>query len=322
VTLRVVEARGDPVEEIAEKARRVRELRRRIEELMKALEEKFSGPSRLRLLVENLKRTKTPPSPPPQDRLTETATELSTYEAELREYLKDLTETIEILSRIADFEGKVSTGIKEAEEWAAKAEGINPYHASQVRRIVEKAQRALNDLPAVSPRESLRELTTSYEELSQAVRLCRAMYMNRIKELEGMVGSLRKLLDKARRVARLEDAEILERARQKIEEAEARLSEARTNAPRDSLNPVELRESLIAVEESLKSIISSSMSEEEERVLKEYGRLVKAYEGRHVALSTLIDQLSRATGLTVEQVQEKLYSLDRKSLIRVLAKLS
>ena len=321
LALEVVSVEKDPLKELADRARRIEELKRKIESLVESLSKSYTGSERLSKLIENLLKTQAPPPPPPKNKLSDAALELGEYEYQLKRYLEHLTEHAEILRRLSELEGMVTSRLEEVKKWAEKMENINPYYASQARRVVSKAKRVLDELPLASPKESLERLNETYGNMARVVRMCQSIYAGKLKELEGLVGSARKILGKARSVARLEEADVIMRAKKVLEEAEARLSEARARAPYDSLDVVELRRKLEEIHKQLRNLVLSSLTEEETSLLEEYGRLAKAYKGKYAPYHLLLEQLSRATGLKIEDVQNKLYSMSKKGMIKVLVKL-
>ena len=313
--------RGNLVDEIEEAAARIKALREKVDKVRRSIFENISEDEELSALLKSIVESSEPPEVP-QSKLLPAAEGLKEYEERLKNYFEFLVELENKVQKIEKLRGELGEVMRELEAWRSKLSSLSPYHSAEAFKARQKAEDALREIGARPLSETLEELRLSYERGLHVAKVCRVVYSNALKELEGRLGSLRKLVEKARKVARMEDSAVIEEASRLVEEAEARILEAKEKMPFDDVDVAELRTKVVEAASKLEEIVSRELGPDERRILEEYGRLVKAYEGRRVRFYRLVEHLSRSTGLSLEDTLKLLYRLEKKNLVRILSRLS
>jgi len=313
--------KGNLVDEIGEAAARVKALREKVYKVRRAIFENISEDEELSALLKSIVESSEPPEVP-QSKLLPAAEGLKEYEESLKNYFEFLVELENKVQKIEKLRRELGEVMRELEAWRSKLSSLSPYHSAEAFKARQKAEDSLREIGAHPLSETLEELRLSYERGLHVAKVCRVVYSNVLKELEGRLGSLRKLVEKARKVAGVEYSVVIEEAARLVEEAEARLLEAKERMPFDDVDVVALRARVVDAAGKLEEIVSRELGPDERRILEEYGRLVKAYEGRRVRFYRLVEHLSRSTGLSLEDTLKLLYRLEKKNLVRILSKLS
>ena len=313
--------REEGLERVEKAVKRVNELRASLNALFNAIRSRYSSDPRLSKLVENLLEAYRPPNPPDSDRLLEVSSSLEEYAAGLERSVKALTRYAVALDRLNEELNKLERLASELDKWGSLLRDVAPHLSSEALRLVSRVNRLLQQLPLEDPLRTLDEASITVREARRLSRVCKSVYANRVNELLSSASQLLKSLRRASRSTSIITASEARMYEEEVRKIISRLEEALREPLSHGLNLSPIREELKKLEEASSKLLEGLLSGEEEAVVRELERLARALEDRGVELSTLIEALSRKTGLSIERAAYLLYVVEKKGFARLHVKL-
>lgn len=318
----LVEAQKEEGLERVEKAvRRVNELRASLNALFNAIRSRYSSDPRLSTLVENLLEAYRPPHIPDSSRLLEVSSSLEEYAMGLERSVKLLTRYAIALDRLSEELGRLEKLAGELEKWGSLLRDSAPHMSSQALKLVSRVSRLLQHLPLEDPLRTLDEASIAVREARRLCRLCRNVYVNRVNELLSSASQLLKTLKRASKSSSMVAASEARVYEEEVRKIVGSLEEAAREPLNNSLNLSHVRERLKELEEASSRLFEGLLSGEEEDVLRRLERLSRALGERGVGFTTLVEAISRKTGLSIERAAYLLYVVEKKGFVRLQVRL-
>jgi len=314
----LVQVREEDTLRKAEKIiRRINELRASFESIKKTLQAKYSTEPRLKELVENLLQAYSPPPPPSTEQLALASKSLEGYTAQLEDVVRKLASYVLSLEDLSHSIKRLEEEVQHLAVWEERLAKMAPHLASECHKLRARSMRLLSQVPLEDPSRSLDEIELTLQEARRLSRIARGVYEGRVAEAIAMAGRIRKLLEKALRIASMEEAEGLRSTEREVDEIAKLLERARSNPLEYGVDLDDAKSRLSAAESQVAPLISKSLSGEEQAVLRQLERAHRLAQGKSMSIAALADAVSRSTGLPVEEVLKTIYSLSRKGLVDV-----
>jgi len=315
VTEVVVEAREKAdLSKLEMLIKRANELKTNIEALARAIESKYSADPRLGSVVKNLLKTMQPPEPP-SDQLLSVSNSLEKYVSALEFGVKTLTTYAVTLDELYEDLEKLEREVAELVVWEELLRNLAPHLASEASRLASRAQRLLSQPPLDEPKRALDEVETFLKEVRSHNRVCRTVYTNRLNELLSTVSQLAKTLKRASKVQTPTDAGRLFAYDEALRKLEEKLEEASRRPLEVKLDLVAVKRELESIEREISVLAESALSAEEGSLARELERVARALDTRAVSFMSLVESLSRRSGLPLEKVCYLIYLLEKRGFV-------
>lgn len=313
----VLGEREDILELLAEKSRRASELRRNAESLASLIRDRYSRDSDLSKLVKNILATYSLPPPPIRDPLVEAVRQIEEYSSRVEEYIGRMTRYASSLEQLERGLERLRNGISEVKKWHEALTSINEYLASSSLKLLRRAERLLKALPLEDPIKSLDEINALFADVERHNRTCMGVYESRVAELESLLEESNKLFKKAYSLSSSEEIIEIKAALNDLEKSVLELREE----PEKMRDFRKVKERLSEVHRRLREFLTNTISDDEKVLLREYSRLRIALGGKSIRFSYLVEQLSRRSGLGIEETMLLIYKMCKKGLVKVQAKI-
>jgi len=287
------------------------ELKTNLEALARAIETKYAADPRLGGVVKNLLKAVQPPEPP-SDQLLTVSSSLERYVSALETSVKALASYAVALDRLYENLVKLEKEVGELAAWEELLRGSAPHLAAEAAKLAAKARRLLSQPPLEDPQRVLDEVELCLREVRGHARVCRTVYVNRLNELLSKVSLLLKALKKASRAQSTLEAEKLLAYEEALRKLEERLEEASRRPLELKLDLAAAKRELESVEGELAELAESALSGEESGVARELERMARSLDSRVVSYASLVESLSRRSGLPIEKVCFLLYMLEKR----------
>lgn len=311
----IVETRGSAdLGKLEMLIRRANELKTNIEALARAIESKYSKDPRLGSIVKNLLKTVQPPEPP-NDQLFSISSSLEKYVSALEFGVRTLTTYAVTLDKLYEELDKLEKEVAELTVWEELLKNLAPHLAAEASRLASRAQRLLSQPPLDEPKRALDEVEASLKEVRSHIRVCKTVYMNRLNELSSAVSQLAKTLKRASRIQTPAEAGKLLVHEEALKKLGERLEEASRRPLEVKLDLVAVKRELENIEREISELAESALNAEEGNVARELERVARALEARSVSYASLVESLSKRSGLPLEKVCYLLYLLEKKGFI-------
>lgn len=291
--------------------KKANELRTNLEALVRAIESKYAADPRLGGVVKNLLRA-IQPQEPPGDQLLTLSSSLEKYVSSLETAVKALASYAVALDRLHEDLVRLEKEAGELAAWEELLREVAPHLAAEAAKLVAKARRLLSQPPLEDPQRALDEVELCLKEVRAHARVCRTVYSNRLNDLLSEVSQLLKSLKRASRAQTPLEAGKLLAHEESLKRLEERLEEALRRPLELKLDLAAVKRELEGIGRELAELAESALSGEESGVAKELERLARSLESRSVSYASLVESLSRRSGLPIEKVCYLLYALEKK----------
>ncbi|MEM1567558.1 MAG: hypothetical protein QXI84_03685 [Thermofilaceae archaeon] len=317
----VVEARREvSLDRLEVLVRRANELKANLGALVSAIESKYSSDPRLGSLISNVLKAVKPPEPP-DEQLFSVASSLERYVGELERSVKLLTEYAVTLDKLQEELGKLEREAEELMAWSELLREIAPHLANDASRLAMRAQRLIFQPPLEDLRRALDEVDFLLREAKSHNRVCRTAYVNRVNELLGTASQLIKAVKRAHAGSALTEASKLLAFEEALKEVMKKLTEAARQPLAAKIDLAKIKLDLGNIEREVSLILEQVFNEVDRDLTREIERLARSLNGRPIALSTLLETLSKRVNLPVEAITLQLVSLEKRGFVTIQVKL-
>jgi len=310
--------------ELSRKVNEVSELRKQVESIINLLNERYSSnkDSVVKPLFENFIKSNTPPQPPPVYGISRNLEKnLEEYGTKLRSYLELLTRYAKGLEECLEAEKELKRILSKIDKNKEVVRKLDENIYSNLMRLERKSQRILQNPDIPDPYALADELKKSYREIKCLLYRFDQNYKKRLTTVLELCEAAAKLYYQIKPLISLEKAE---EARVRFE----RIRVIRSNiikASAELANGVYLAE-VSDLENQIKEIIEYFEKIMEESSSKKYARIMAVLSliskgSKTVPLHALIDEISRSTGLSQEEILETLVYLSRRHAVKLRVKI-
>lgn len=309
------------LEKLEALTRKANELRANLNALLRAIESKYSSDSRFGSLVKNLLRTVHIPEPVSES-LIEASSSLEKYVAELERRVKTLTEYAVALDKVYSEIEKLEGEVEELEKWEELLRELAPHLSAEASRLLSSAHRLIQQPPFDDIRRFLDEISLLSREIANQNRVCKSVYLNRVNELLSSASQLYKAVKRVVKAQPFLEAGEIRSYEESLRRLVEKLEAANRRPLEEKLDLASIKKEIEKIEKEISKLAEGSLSDEENSLIKELEKLARSLSSRPVNYFTLLELLSRRTGIPVDRAAYMLYVLEKRGLITLQVRLS
>lgn len=309
--------------ELSKKANEVSELKKRIESIINLLSERYSKneSSVVKNLFNSFIKSHTPPPPPAiQSASLSLERNLEEYSAKLKNYLDLLARYARGLEECLEAEKNLKRLLSKIEENLPIIEKIDPSIHSSIVKVRHKALRTLQNPSVPDPYALADELKKYTRELKCLIHRFEQNYKRKLTEITEMCDAALKLYYQVKPLVTFDKAEIAKENFEKIKSIKSKVIKAVSGLAQGKYSEevLGLENEVRKTIEIYEKILGEESSKDYAKVLSVLSLMSKS--SRTIPFHTLIDEISRSTGMSQEEVIKMLVYLSRKHAVKIRVK--